>query len=306
MSSPTAVALARDQPHHVLAVPASDQQLWEVSARFVADGLAVGEQVAYFDDGTVDCVLERLADDGVEVDDSLRRGQFQVMSSDQTRAAVMAPLDELAGLLQGYIQSAVDAGWAGARLTGQSSHGLRRPGGPVFDEYDAVLDKAVRGRRHVCCASTTRRASRPISSPTCGRSTRSKRPRPRSTTTSCCGSPPPVRRACAWRARSTRATAMALRRLLGTLLDRALRSHSASAAITVDLASLRFVDVAGAVGLVHAAEEFPSTHRLVLDRVRPAVARVLDRCGAPFAPQLDLRPRPDTGGPTCPVPFGQG
>jgi hypothetical protein len=64
MSSPTAVALARDQPHHVLAVPASDQQLWEVSARFVADGLAADEQVAYFDDGTVDCVLERLADEG--------------------------------------------------------------------------------------------------------------------------------------------------------------------------------------------------------------------------------------------------
>jgi anti-anti-sigma regulatory factor len=67
----------------------------------------------------------------------------------------------------------------------------------------------------------------------------------------------------------------ALRRLLGTLLDRALRSHSASAAITVDLASLRFVDVAGAVSLVHAAEEFPSTHHLVLDRMRAAVAGVL-------------------------------
>ena len=120
MSSPTAVALARDQPHHVLAVPASDQQLWEVSARFVADGLAVGEQVAYFDDGTVDCVLQRLADDGVEVDDSLRRGQFQVMSSDQTRAAVMAPLDELAGLLQGYIHPENSSTWATRRSTAGS------------------------------------------------------------------------------------------------------------------------------------------------------------------------------------------
>jgi hypothetical protein len=43
MSGPTAVALAPDQPNHVLAVPVSDKQLWEVTARFVADGLAAGE-----------------------------------------------------------------------------------------------------------------------------------------------------------------------------------------------------------------------------------------------------------------------
>ena len=41
--------------------------------------------------------------------------------------------------------------------------------------------------------------------------------------------------------------------------------------ITLDLSSLRFIDVAGAVGLVHAAEEFPDTHRLVLVGVRPGV-----------------------------------
>ena len=305
VSSPTAVALARDQPHHVLAVPASDQQLWEVSARFVADGLAAGEQVAYFDDGTVDCVLERLADDGVEVDDSLRRGQFQVMSSDQTRAAVMAPLDELAGLLHGYIQSAVDAGWAGVRMTGQSSHGLRRPGGPVFDEYDAVLDKAVCGRpaRVLCLYDEARFPADLVAHMRQIHAFEAAAPSLyddvllRITATG----PQGVRLA----GEIDQSNSLALRRLLGTLLDRALRSHSAPATITVDLASLRFVDVAGAVSLVHAAEEFPSTHRLVLDRVRPAVARVLDRCGAPFAPQLDLRPRPDTGGPTCLVPFGQ-
>ena len=48
--------------------------------------------------------------------------------------------------------------------------------------------------------------------------------------------------------------------------------------------------MAGAVGLVHAAEEFPSTHRLMLTGVRPRVARVLDRCGAPFAEQLVVTP----------------
>jgi anti-anti-sigma factor len=82
-----------------------------------------------------------------------------------------------------------------------------------------------------------------------------------------------------------------IRRLLETALDQALRSHAGPTDITLDLSSLRFVDVAGAVSLVHAAEEFPSSHRLVLTGVRPRVLRVLDRCGAPFAAQLVVQPR---------------
>jgi hypothetical protein len=39
---------------------------------------------------------------------------------------------------------------------------------------------------------------------------------------------------------------------------------------------------------VHAAEEFPEAHRLSLTGVRPGVLRALDRCGAPFAAQLDV------------------
>ena len=295
-----------EQPNHVLAVPARDQQLREVTARFVADGLAAGEQVAYFDDGALDCVLERLTDDGVEVDDSLRRGQFQVVPSAQTRETLMAPVGELAGLLDDSISAAVEAGWAGLRLTGQASHGLRRPGGPVFHESEAILEKAVRGRpAHVLCVYDEARFPSDVVAHM-RRIHEFEAAAPslydgallRITATG----PQGVRLA----GEIDQSNSQALGRLLGTLLDRALRSHSASAAITVDLASLRFVDVAGAVSLVHAAEEFPSTHHLVLDRVRPAVARVLDRCGAPFAPQLDLRARPDTAGPSCPIPFGQG
>jgi anti-anti-sigma factor len=82
-----------------------------------------------------------------------------------------------------------------------------------------------------------------------------------------------------------------IRKLLEAALDQALRRPDAPTDITLDLSSLRFLDVAGAVGLVHAAEEFPSAHRLVLTGVRPRVQRVLDRCGAPFAPQLVVRAR---------------
>jgi anti-anti-sigma factor len=84
-----------------------------------------------------------------------------------------------------------------------------------------------------------------------------------------------------------------IRKLLEAALDRALRLPDAPTDITLDLSSLRFLDVAGAVGLVHAAEEFPNAHRLVLTGVRPGVQRVLDRCGAPFASQLVVRVRSD-------------
>jgi anti-anti-sigma regulatory factor len=79
-------------------------------------------------------------------------------------------------------------------------------------------------------------------------------------------------------------------RMVAATLDEALRSHSAPTTLEFDLSSLRFLDGAGAIGLVHAAEGFPESHRLALHGVRPGVARILDRCGAPFAAQLDVTP----------------
>jgi len=59
---------------HACAVPGSDEQLWEMSARFLGVGLTRGEHAVYFDDGTIDAVLERLVDDHVPVDRPLADG----------------------------------------------------------------------------------------------------------------------------------------------------------------------------------------------------------------------------------------
>lgn len=61
--------------------------------------------------------------------------------------------------------------------------------------------------------------------------------------------------------------------------------------LLLDLTSLRFCDVATAVSVVHAAEELPSSHRLVLTGIRRRLTRVLERCGATAATQLEVRPR---------------
>jgi anti-anti-sigma factor len=275
---------------HACAVPVSDEQLWELSAGFVAAGLAGGEQVMYFDDGTAESVLERLADDGVDVEKPIAEGSFEIVSPDATHTALRSPPTAMAKIISAAIDEAVAQGYAGVRLTGQFDYALQRAGGVSLAEYDAVLDDAIRERpARVLCLYDRRRFPEAVieqlraqhhtelvvpaiyddnllritcTSPTCvrvaGEVDHSNRPR--------------------------------IRRQLEASLDQALRAPHSPGEVTLDLSSLRFLDVAGAVALVHAAEEFPSSLKLVLTGVRPRVMRVLDRCGAPFAAQLVVHP----------------
>ncbi len=278
---------------HACAVPVSDEQLWEMTAAFVAGGLAAGEQVLYFDDGTATDVLARLADDRVPVERPMAQGQLAIVPPDTTRTALRSPVPQVKQIVGTAIDGALQKGFPAVRLTGQLSYALQRAGGVSLREYDDAIDEVIRDRpARVLCFYDRRRfpdeaidelraqhhtevavpaiyddnllritSDRTGSARLAGEIDHSNRPR--------------------------------IRRLLDTTLDQALRSHSAPSDITLDLSSLRFLDVAGAVSLVHAAEEFPSTHRLVLLGVRPRVARVLDRCGAPFAAQLVLN-QPET------------
>lgn len=282
---------------HACAIPVSDEQLWEMTASFVAGGLVAGEQVVYFDDGTVDAVLDRLADDRIPINDPMRRHQLEIVPPESTRTALRSSPGQIREIVRGTIDGALELGWSGVRLTGQLSYALECRGGVSLAEYDAAMDEAISGRpASVLCFYDRRRfpeetieelrarhhtevAVHAIYDDTMLRITST--------------GPGGARLA----GEIDHSNRQRIRRLLDTTLDHALRSHSAPTDITLDLSSLRFLDVAGAVSLVHAAEEFPSTHRLVLTGVRPRVARVLDRCGAPFAGQLELHTRPDTGAP---------
>lgn len=289
MTAPPAGALrATDAPGHVLTVPVSDEQVCETTAEFLAGGLAAGERVSYFDDGLGDAVLARLWDDGVEIDGALRSGQFQLVPPEFTRAALLAPVDDLWGLLEQNIQSAVDDGWAGLRFTGQMSHGLTRPGGDVLAEFDQILDAAMAGRpaRALCVYDHQRFPDTLIARmrelhevehvPT---------PLYDDSLLRVTGIGPARVRMAGEVDHSNRPQ---LRRVLDRLVDGALRGDLDADVLTLDLASLRFCDVAAAVSLVHAAEELPVTLRLRLEHVRPGVVRLLERCGASFAPQLEL------------------
>ena len=278
---------------HACAVPVSDEHLWEVMARFFTEGLAEGAHVVFFEDGTLDAVLQRLADDRVDVRLPLQRGQLAIVPTDATRAMLRgSPADVLAAL-DGAIDDALDKGFPQVRLAGNAHSVLEQNGLDHMLAYEAGIDDVVGDRpaQVLCLYDRVRFPDDAIAS---------LRPLHRHEVRTTAvyddgllritSSDPCAARVAGEADHSNRPQ---IKRFLESALDQALRSPSSSAEITLDLSSLRFLDVAGAVNLVHAGEEFPSTHTLVLTGVRPGVLRLLDRCGAPFAEQLRVEPRTD-------------
>ena len=287
---------------HACAVPASDEQLWEMTAAFLAAGLTAGEQVVYFDDGTADAVLERLVDDRVPVRRPLADGQLTVVGAEQTRAALRVPLRDAATGLAALVDSALAAGYPGLRWTGQLSHGLERAGGLWLADYDGIIDAVLAGRpaRALCLYDRRRFPDDAIERLRALHRVELDAPALYDDNLLRITRTAPFRLRLAGEVdHSNRPVVL---RMVAATLDEALRSHSAPTTLEFDLSSLRFLDGAGAVGLVHAAEGFPESHRLVLTGVRPGVLRVLDRCGAPFAMQLEVTAHPGPGLPGPELP----
>lgn len=274
---------------HVCAIPDSEEHLSELSAHFVAEGLQRNEKIFYYDDdGAAGAMLRRLSDDGAPIDGPLRSGQLTIVPEQQTHATFRTPLGELYRGVTSTVSDALREGYRGARLTGQMHSSLAPGASASLPEFDGLLDRLLQETRltALCTYDHAHYSGEQIeimralhrdhlapigayddgllrivrtgvgSARLAGDIDHSNRPK--------------------------------ITTLLQTSLDRTLRSPDAPSEVVFDMASVRFVDVATAVGLVHAAEMFPATHQLVLHRVRPRVLRVLDRCGAPFAPQLRI------------------
>jgi anti-anti-sigma regulatory factor len=288
--------LGAQAPDHQLVVPVSGEQLREQSSAFVAGGLSAGEQVSYFDDGTAADVLERLADDGVDTAEPLRTGQLRVVPPEVTRAALLGRPDELGDLLDGAVDAALGGGWRGLRFTGDLAHGLERPGGVLLPEVDGVVDRLVRERpaRVLCVYDQARFPSWLIDR------MRSLHRREIPNGSVYDDGLLRITRGRGGIARLAgeidHSNRQQVRRVLEPMRTATLRSASGQVDLVLDLASLRFVDVATAVSVVHAAEEMPSSHRLVLTGVRARLWRTLERCGSTAASQLEIRPRPGDDG----------
>lgn len=287
-TAPTPTSLRTAPVSHMCAFPMSGEQLVEIAATFIAEGLVTTDRVMYFSDGSADAVLERLADDGLPIADALARGQLEIVPAD----AIGVPTSREE--LRAQIASSLTQGYRGWRMTGALGHGLRRADGVSLVEYDLGLDAGLAGQpAKVLCIYDQRRYPESVI-----QAVRAIHRHEVHAPAVYDDALLRITRPGLGRARLAgevdHSNREAIGRLLFAVLDEVLRSHSAPPSVTVDLSSLRYIDVAGALGIVHAAEHFPSTHRLVLLGARPRVQRVLDRCGAPFASQLDLvvRDRP--------------
>lgn len=278
-----------ERPRHSCAFPTSDEQLWEMTAAWIAEGLAGGERVTYFEDGTADAVLERLVDDGVSVDQALDGGRLEVVGAAGTRAMLESPVSRVRDLVRERIAGAVSAGHAGWRTTGQLHHAISA--GRSLPEFDRALDDALLGQpaRALCLYDRHRHPEDVVLA------LRAVHPYE-------------VRVGAVYDDGLLRVTRVGLGvlrfageadhcnhgtidRLLHATFDEVLRARGGPDEIVADLSSLRFLDVAGAASLVAIADRLPNSHRLVLRGVRPRLQRVLDRCGAPFSPRLDVVPR---------------
>ncbi len=277
---------------HACLVPDSDDHLWEATAAYVAGGLAAGQRVVYFENDTADVLLGRLADDQVSVAESLADGGLVIVPTERTRQVCAFPVADIVDLMRQQILEADTAGWPGIRLAGESRELLPIGGLRKVVEYETAVDVLLSAHPN---AGMLCRFDRRFFDDEAVAAMREIHPSELVT--------PALYDDTLLRVTGSAATALRfageidlsnrpqVRRVLETALDSALRSPHATTDITIDLASLRFIDVASAVELVHAAESFPETHRLVLVGARPGVHRVLDRCGAPFAARLEVVPR---------------
>jgi anti-anti-sigma factor len=282
---------------HTCLVPDSIEHNWEVATAWLAAGLHAGERVMYFEDETAGIVFDRFVDDRVPVDRALADGQFVLVTTEQTRTTMAAPLDLFETMIVGLIRETEAAGWPGLRMIGENISVQVGMGLDTVVAYESVVDQVLRKHpttRLLCrfdrrffdddAMTAVRRVhgNELVVAPAVYDDGLLRVTRTGPSTLRLAGE-------------ADHSNRTVIRRLLDSALDRSLRSGSA-ATVTLDLSSLRFVDVSGVVGLVHTAEEFPDSHRLVLTGVRPRLLRALERCGAAAARQLVVEPRKERSG----------
>lgn len=277
---------------HACAVVDSDEQHWEVAAGYVSAGLVRKEKVVYFDgERSAEPLMRRLREADVDVDRAVGTGQLVVMPPNTADGRRGAEAEALRCQVRESIEDALREGYRAVRLTDEPAaarlHPVDRLGELDRMIHDVVRDRPVTmlcqyDRRHWSSSDlhelgelhpvevvapalyddgllrVTRQA--PFSTRVCGEIDYSNRD--------------------------------LVRIMIEDELERAVRATSESGEISVFLESLRFADVTSVAEFVQAAEGFPTSHRLVLYGVQPSVRRLLDRCGAAFSSQLEVRDRP--------------
>lgn len=128
---------------HMCLIYDNDEQRDKIISRFLAAGLGRGEQVGYFADRTPpEAVRKWLREAGALIPDDGEDGPFTIYQAEAVYcpSGVFVPA-EMLSRVGGCYDRAVNAGYSGARVSGEMSWALRGiPGSDRLMEYEALIN----------------------------------------------------------------------------------------------------------------------------------------------------------------------
>jgi hypothetical protein len=140
---------------HMCHFYGGERDLMDAVVPFVLAGLRAGERCIWVTSAPLApaTATRELRDAGLAVEDALERGSLVIRSHDDWyRKGDTLRADEVCRLWLDEEQRALDAGYAGLRVTGNVRF-LTDETWPEFMDYERAADRAFRGRRIVTLCS---------------------------------------------------------------------------------------------------------------------------------------------------------
>lgn len=271
--------------HLCLAFSHEDEQR-EVASAFVSAGLERRERVVYFTDGPAPGrVRHWLEDAGIDVTSAMRRGQLDILSSDDGYlSSGRFDADAMITTLRHEIEAGLEAGFTGFRVSGEMSWALRDvPGAEQLERYERrVTALFAEGLSAAICQYDTRLF-------------------PADRLDALAGShSDDVRMNALFHDGQLRvvpsfdAVGGRVLRVIGTIDHRnttvlsTILDADSSADVRLDMAGLEFIDVAGLRDLAHTAARLPRGRRLLVLNLAPMLGEVVRLVGWDRTPGLIL------------------
>lgn len=134
---------------HMCLIYDNEEQRKKIISRFMATGIALGEQVGYFADTTTPQEVKAWMEEmGVKLPEETENGRFSIFRAESVYCPTgkFVPSEMLARLGDCY-ERAVNAGYTGARVSGEMSWALKGiQGSDRLMEYEALINTV--GERH--------------------------------------------------------------------------------------------------------------------------------------------------------------
>lgn len=277
---------------HTCVVAQSPEHVWEAAARWVSHEIDHGRRVLYFEDETADRLLDRLDDDGMDVDAAIGDGALSIIPTGQTRAVAKVPLSDAEQMMRTVIAESETMGFSGTGFIGETTRCRYADGLANLLAYEQLMERVLGEfpqASRLCLFDPTIFDNAAVAAVRAQHRTelvgaavfddgllRVTAPVP--TTLRLAGE-------------LDYSNVVALARMIDGLLGRMRTGSAAGGEATLDLSSLRFLDARSATTMLGSVRDLSAAHRVVLAGPRPRVQRLLQRCGLEHWERVVVRPR---------------